>query len=88
MKFKLMTEYIDTLDDNDIVSLTPLDILEKRFRSIGAKIDVVNSGTYIGYVKDLKHMFQEICISNDCGDSKVDDHPQIKTFQALLNLLT
>lgn len=49
MRFRLMMEYLDTLDDDDIVCfidaydvvlLTPLDILENRFRSIGAKIAV------------------------------------------------
>ena len=49
MKFKLMKEYLDTLDEKDIVCfidaydvvlLKSLEVLQKRFKSTGAKIAV------------------------------------------------
>jgi hypothetical protein len=109
MKIKLLNEYLNNLDDDDIVCyvdgydviiLQHVDKIESLFRNSGSKIllskdanlDIIplfdiffkyyyseyknyniNAGTFIGYVKYLKIIFNKICNEYDCNDKDLDD---------------
>lgn len=107
-KLKLMHEYLQKLDDDDIVCfvdgydviiLQPVEKLEKLFKEFGAKIVVsrdietenspvlsmighmyygkcknypINSGTYMGYVKYLKILLDDILTNYNLDENKDD----------------
>jgi hypothetical protein len=109
MKINLLKEYLNNLDDDDIVCyvdgydviiLQSVDKIETLFRSSGKKIlfsrdsniDIIpffemfcktyfgtyknyrlSAGTFIGYVKYLKKVVNDICNENNCNDKNLDD---------------
>jgi hypothetical protein len=110
MKIHLFQEYLNKLDDDDIVCfvdgydviiLQPVDKIETLFRNSGKKILIsiespadmvpfydmlikylyfgeyknyrINSGTFIGYVKYLKELYNNVCNDYNCNDKNLDD---------------